>query len=123
MGPFATALGTWIDRQPALTLPARDAAAVERGKTLFHAASTQCADCHNGKHFTNNESRDVGTGKSFQVPSLLGLALRAPYMHSGCAKTLEERFKPECGGGDKHGITSNLTPAQVADLVVYLRSL
>jgi hypothetical protein len=122
-GPFATALGTWIDRQPALTLPARDAAAVERGEVLFNAASTQCSTCHSGKNFTNNESRDVGTGQSFQVPGLLGLALRGPYMHSGCAKTLEDRFKPECGGGDKHGRTSDLTLAQIADLVAYLKTL
>ncbi|HKO95150.1 MAG TPA: cytochrome-c peroxidase, partial [Polyangiaceae bacterium] len=67
--------------------------------------------------------RDVGTGGSFQVPGLLGLALRPPYMHSGCAKTLLERFQPECGGGDAHGKTSQLSEAQKLDLVAYLSSL
>jgi cytochrome c peroxidase len=122
-GPFSTALGSWIDRQPALTLPAVDAAAMERGKTLFAGAGTQCSSCHSGKNFTNNEAKDVGTGGSFQVPSLLGLALRAPYMHSGCAKTLEDRFLPSCGGGDKHGLTSQLNASQLADLIAYLKTL
>ncbi len=61
----------------------------------------------------------VGTGKAFQVPSLLGIGARAPYMHDGCAPTLKERFsaaKP-CGGGDMHGKTSQLTEAQIDDLV------
>jgi cytochrome c peroxidase len=34
---------------------------------------------------------DVGTGSALQVPSLHGLALRAPYMHDGCAETLLDR--------------------------------
>jgi hypothetical protein len=43
-------------------------------------------------------------------------------MHDGCATTLADRFGA-CGGGDKHGHTSQLTAAQVADLVAYLDSL
>jgi mono/diheme cytochrome c family protein len=123
MKPFADALGGWIDRQPALTVPAGDAAAVARGKTLFAAAGTQCSTCHSGKNFTNNESKDVGTGGTFQVPGLLGLSLRAPYMHNGCAATLEGRFVASCGGGDKHGVTSNLSASQIGDLVAYLKTL
>jgi mono/diheme cytochrome c family protein len=121
--PYADALGAWIDRQPALTVPAADDAAVARGKTLFSAPSTQCSSCHSGKNFTNNESKDVGTGGTFQVPGLLGLALRAPYMHNGCAKALEQRFEASCGGGDKHGTTSKLKASELADLVAYLKSL
>jgi mono/diheme cytochrome c family protein len=121
--PYVDALGSWIDRQPALTLPARDEAAAARGKTLFNGAGTQCASCHSGTSFTNNESRNVGTGGNFQVPSLRGLSLRAPYLHNGCAKTLEERFTPTCGGGDQHGVTSNLSASQIADLVAYLKTL
>jgi cytochrome c peroxidase len=65
----------------------------------------------------------VGTGGTFQVPGLLGLALRAPYMHNGCAKTLDQRFEAACGGGDKHGVTSKLTKEQLADLIAYLKTL
>jgi hypothetical protein len=43
-------------------------------------------------------------------------------MHDGCAAKLLDRFGA-CGGGDKHGHTSQLQPAQLADLVAYLRSL
>jgi cytochrome c peroxidase len=64
----------------------------------------------------------VNTGGSFQVPSLLGIAWRAPYMHQGCAATLDERFG-FCGGGDGHGTTSHLTPEQLSDLVAYLETL
>jgi mono/diheme cytochrome c family protein len=121
---YADALARWIDAQPALVLPAGgDSAAVARGKDLFHASATGCAGCHTGAALTNNERVDVGTGGAFQVPSLRGLGLRAPYMHNGCAKTVEARFEVACGGGDKHGKTSQLSPAQVADLSAYLRTL
>jgi hypothetical protein len=43
-------------------------------------------------------------------------------MHDGCAPTLADRFGA-CGGGDRHGHTSQLTADQVADLVAYLDSL
>jgi mono/diheme cytochrome c family protein len=120
---YAVALGKWIDRQPALRLPAGDAAAVSRGKELFHASATQCASCHSGEALTNNQSADVGTGAVLQVPSLRGLGLRAPFMHNGCAKTLEERFNADCGGGDKHGRTSQLSREQISDLTAFLRTL
>ena len=67
-------------------------------------------------------SADVGTGGKFQIPSLLGVGMRFPYMHDGCAETLADRFGP-CGGGDAHGKTSHLSEADVNALVVYLQSL
>jgi cytochrome c peroxidase len=105
--------------------PIRDAAAVERGWTLFNDPVVACATCHSGPRFSNNQTMLVGTGKAFQVPSLLGIGARAPYMHDGCAPTLKERFsstKP-CGGGDMHGKTSQLSAPQIDDLVAYLESL
>ena len=90
---------------------------------VFEDAEVGCASCHSGPHFTNNQNANVGTGKVFQVPSLLGLAARAPYLHNGCAATLRDRFNPACGGGDLHGQTSQLTTGQIDDLVAYLSSL
>jgi mono/diheme cytochrome c family protein len=119
---YAQALARWIDKQPALILPAIDAAAVARGKLVFASSETKCATCHSGDAFTNNQGADVGTGGVFQVPSLRGLGLRAPYMHDGCAKTIEQRFDPACGG-TKHGETAQLTATQIADLSAYLRTL
>jgi len=99
-----------------------DPAAVARGQALFQSADTGCTTCHNGPLFTNHMIVNVGTGGSFKVPSLLGVGARPPYLHDGSAPTLTDRFGPQ-GGGDNHGHTSQLTPAQISDLVTYLQSL
>ncbi len=118
------AIASWIDGQPSQPKAApADPQAVARGKQLFDSAAVGCASCHSGVHFTNNATVAVGTGKAFQVPSLVSIATRAPYMHTGCAATLAARFDPKCGGGDSHGKTSQLTPDQLADLVSYLQTL
>jgi CxxC motif-containing protein (DUF1111 family) len=92
--------------------------------TSKRRAASGCASCHLGAHLTNNQASDVGTGKAFQVPSLLRIGLRAPFMHDGCATTLKDRFlNTACGGGDRHGKTSHLSEAQIDDLVAYLESL
>ncbi len=60
--------------------------------------------CHSGPHYTNQQLADVGTGKPtdrsplFDVPQLTNIALTAPYLHDGSARTLEEIwtvFNPE----------------------------
>jgi hypothetical protein len=106
---------------PAAEIPA-DAEAVARGEALFHSPGVGCSGCHSGEHFTNNTTVDVGTGGMFQVPSLIGVRARAPYLHTGCAATLTERFDPACGGS-RHGNTANLALTDVADLVAYLGTL
>ncbi|WP_437730188.1 c-type cytochrome [Sorangium sp. So ce1335] len=117
------AFAAWLDAIKALprSKPANEDA-VARGEALFNDPTLACATCHSGERLTNNQTVDVGTGKPFQVPSLRGLAARAPYMHDGCAATLHDRFGP-CGGGDQHGVTSGLTPAQIDELVAYLETL
>ncbi len=116
------ALGAWLTRIPApIVSPGLDADARARGKALFESQAVGCSGCHAGAKLTNNESVDVGTGGTFQVPSLLGLALRAPYLHDGRAATLLDRFGP--AGGDDHGHTNELSSAQVKDLITYLESL
>ncbi|WP_437335662.1 c-type cytochrome [Sorangium sp. So ce394] len=117
------AFASWLDTiKPVPVSEPADPAAVQRGEALFNDAAVGCASCHSGEKLTNGQTVDVGTGKAFQVPSLRGLAARAPYMHDGCAATLRDRFGP-CGGGDKHGVTSTLAPAQIDDLVAYLETL
>jgi mono/diheme cytochrome c family protein len=115
----------WINTIPRWQAPAVvDAAAVQRGEALFNQADVACVSCHNGARLTNNLNTNVGTGEALQVPSLVGLAWRAPYMHNGCAPTLLDRFGfTSCGGGDAHGKTSHLSAAQKADLVAYLDTL
>jgi mono/diheme cytochrome c family protein len=127
-GPVLTseeisALGRWIDAQPQLPAPpAQDPAAVERGRALFNSAEVGCAGCHSGEKLTSNLNANVGTGESLQVPSLLGVAYRAPFLHTGCAPTLRDRFGT-CGGGDSHGHTSQLSSAQLDDLTAFLGTL
>jgi mono/diheme cytochrome c family protein len=120
------ALFGWIDAQPRpLRTAAADPAAVTRGQALFSdPAQAACATCHAGAKFTNAKTVDVGTGGAFQVPSLVGVGSRGPFMHDGCAKSLQDRFgDAACGGGDKHGVTSSLTPGQISDLVAFLNTI
>lgn len=104
-------------------LRAADDAAVQRGQALFR--SSGCQTCHSGPKLTNNASVIVGTSSAvpLQVPSLIGVGYRAPFIHDGCAPTLADRFNPACGGGDAHGSTSSLGSAEIGDLVAYLESL
>jgi mono/diheme cytochrome c family protein len=120
---YIQTLAGFIDQLPAMKPePVLDSASVDRGRAIFQDPTVACATCHAGSKMTNNATVDVGTGGPFQVPSLVGVAWRAPYLHSGCASTLEARFG-DCGGGELHGHTSQLIPSGRADLVAYLRSL
>jgi hypothetical protein len=121
-GEHVAALRHFLDSIPASRPVAHgDPAAVARGAALFQSAA--CATCHSGPRMTNNLTLDVGTGIALQVPSLVGVARRAPFMHDGCAATLEGRFtRPECGG-DRHGDVAELGASQIDDLVAYLETL
>ncbi|HEX4335652.1 MAG TPA: cytochrome-c peroxidase [Polyangiaceae bacterium] len=125
--PRKVALQNWLFSltPPAAVLPASDAAAV-RGKAIFESAAVGCASCHTGPHLSTNQTVYVGTtapGHLLQIPSLHGIAYRAPYLHDGCAATLRDRFDPGCGGGDLHGHTSQLGEPELTDLVAYLETL
>ncbi len=122
-GAQVDSLGNWIDElpRPVPSAPS-DMAAVARGTALFWGEA-RCSTCHSGANLTNNATVDVGTGGPLQVPSLIGVSFRLPVMHHGCARTLEERFDPACGGGDRHGQTSQLSPEQIGELVAYLETL
>jgi mono/diheme cytochrome c family protein len=106
--------------------PIRDAsdATVARGQALFDSADVGCATCHSGAKLTNNQSVAIDSvlAQKLQVPSLVAIGYRAPFMHTGCAATLADRFNPACGG-NAHGNTSGLNAEQLGDLVAYLESL
>jgi hypothetical protein len=128
-GPLPTnsehrSLGPFLNRVIApAPIGMANADAAARGKTVFEDGSVGCLGCHNGALMTTKAIVDVGTGGAFKVPSLVGVGARAPFLHDGCAKTLADRFSATCGGADAHGKTSQLTPAQVTDLVAYLETL
>jgi cbb3-type cytochrome c oxidase subunit III len=113
------ALKNFIFKLPAPAKLRTEADVPPRGKELFQQ---RCTACHSGPLLTNNKTVDVGTGFPAQVPSLVGLGWRSPFIHTGCAKTLFDRFEPGCGGA-MHGDTRDLTQDQIADLVAYLETL
>lgn len=87
----------------------------------------RCSYCHSGPKGTSQKSFDVGTRKLtdnqglLDTPQLTNIALTAPYLHDGSARTLEEIwtiYNPD----DKHGRTNDLTKDQLNDLIEYLRS-
>ena len=107
-----------------------------RGKALFFAAETKCATCHTGPYYTDSRRakpfvlHDVGTGAgpaekmgpAFDTPTLLGVYRNPSWLHDGRAKTLRDVLTVH-NAGDKHGVTSHLKPAEVDELVAFLKAL
>lgn len=122
---------------PHIPAPGKLSPAAERGKALFFNKEANCASCHNGPYYSDSSLKkpfnvhDVGTGQDdpsekmgpkYDTPTLLGVYRTAPYLHHGKAKTLHEVLTT-CNQGDRHGKTSHLKPAEVDDLVEFLKSL
>lgn len=111
--------------------PAGDANAIARGKTLFDSADTQCATCHSGADFTDDQLHaavlnpmSLTSDDSFSTantPALHGLFLRAPYFHDGRSASLGDLLTRT--DASAHGKTSQLSASDVSDLVAYLNSL
>jgi YVTN family beta-propeller protein len=110
-------------------------AAGSRGKAIFESPGTGCASCHRGSAFTDSDRQqvvrhDVGTlapgdiagADGFDTPSLLGLFDSPPYLHDGVAPALIDVLTTR-NQGNRHGVTSNLTPAQRQELATYLLEL
>ncbi len=118
-------LADWMDDLPPLRSEVQEPGLVEQGRKLFESAAVGCTACHVGDQLTDSNLHVVRAGDdAFKTPSLLGVGGRTPLMHDGCAQTLEERFtNPECGGGDLHGRTSQLTMLEVQAMTAYLRTL
>ena len=113
------------------------APAQERGKAIFERSVdkfrgpipeyNRCVYCHSGPKGTSQKIFDVGTRKPtdntglLKAPMLTNIALTAPYLHDGSARSLEEIwtvYNPD----DKHGRTNDLTKDELNDLIEYLRS-
>lgn len=75
------ALGSWLfSVVPPNPIRAADDALAVEGAGVFVALG--CQRCHSGPKLTNNEFEDLGRGP-LQVPALVGVALRPPFMHDG----------------------------------------
>lgn len=108
----------------------------ERGRKLFASEAVGCATCHSGPYYSDSSLKrpfvlhDVGTGDGpreqmggkYDTPTLIGVYRTGPYLHDGRAKTLRDVLTT-ANPGDKHGKTSHLTPAEVDDVVAFLKSL
>ena len=115
-----------------------------RGQQVF--TQSDCNTCHTAPLFSHNEFENIGvrpatedtgrfaiTGRTddlgrFRSPSLRNVELRAPYMHNGRFKTLEEVVDFYDRGGDFPGFSRNgrlralrLSAQQKADLVAFLK--
>jgi DNA-binding beta-propeller fold protein YncE len=114
-------LGRFLDglaapRAPSRAVPAPEAA----GRAAFEKA--RCDDCHAGDKLGSNATVQIGRTEAFQVPSLVGVARRGPWMHDGCAKTLRQRFTDTQCGGMQHGDVALLMPTELDDLVAWLET-
>ncbi len=116
-------LARWLGAVP--RIPARtdlDPQRVAAGKAIFEGTGG-CVACHDGPKGTMAEDVDIGRETPVQVPMLLGVGDRAPYMHDGCAPTLMARLTDTACAGSLHGNTQSLTDADRRNLVDYLESL
>jgi mono/diheme cytochrome c family protein len=115
-------LTSFLDSLPAPRAPTpAQPVDLTKGRAAFDKAG--CASCHAGARMTNRSNTNVGSGDSWQTPSLIGLGRRAPYMHDGCAKTIEDRFTNPACGGTSHGNVSALNAQELADLTSFLTQL
>jgi hypothetical protein len=121
---------------PHAAAPGKLTAAAQRGKDVFFNKSVGCATCHSGPYYTDSTLKqpfnlhDIGTGRDkfekmgtkYDTPTLLGVYRGAPYLHDGSAKTLHDLLTTQ-NKEDKHGKTSHLKPAEIDELVEFLKSL
>jgi cytochrome c peroxidase len=120
--------------------------AAQRGMTLF-AGKANCAVCHAGANFTDEQYHNLGVGMAvknpdlgryeitkddahrgaFKTPTLRNVALSPPFMHDGSQQTLEEVIEWYNIGGHKNQWLSdkmkplNLTADEKSDLLAFLK--
>jgi YVTN family beta-propeller protein len=131
--PIPTAMDVWIKSLKPAPSPflvhGKLSESALRGEKIFKSRQTECSTCHEGELFTDLNSYNVGTtnvfdhgSQYFDTPTLHELWRTAPFLHDGSAATLRDVLTTR-NPADKHGKTSHLTPAEIDDLVEYLRSL
>ena len=117
----------------------------QRGMKLF-AKKANCAACHAGANFTDEQYHNLGVGMdaekpdlgrfevtkvekdkgAFKTPTLRNVAMTPPYMHDGSQETLAEVVEWYNKGGHKNQWLSdkmkplNLTDQEKTDLVAFM---
>jgi mono/diheme cytochrome c family protein len=108
---------------------------MKAGVTAFFVAD--CATCHTPPAFTNlgqhsaaglfpeyygSAGPAAGTDDFLDTPSLRGIALTAPYLHDGRARTLRAVLT-DWNRTSRHGNVQLLTSGQLEDLLYFLERL
>src|SRR5262245_21305367 len=96
-------------------------AAAKRGYQVFLKAS--CNACHVPPIFAKPDNEDIGSGGSFNVPSLRGLSTTAPYFHDGRYPNLRALIPAKLKYLEDLGSTEKFSDAEIDDLLVYLNTL
>jgi cytochrome c peroxidase len=129
----AVAMDEWLKSLKPVPSPwlvkGKLSSAAKRGEDLFNSQKTGCATCHVRGLYTDLKHHNVGTSGvydtpelAFDTPTLVELWRTAPYLHDGSAATVREVITAH-NPNNKHGKTSQLTPAQLDDLTAFLLSL
>jgi len=105
-----------VNLPPPRTPAIDDTSLINRGETVF--LEQGCATCHAGTSGTDGLAYDVGTGGTFDTPTLNWLWQSAPYYHDGRAATLQDVFMLE----GTHRIVGEVSPADLDALIAYLNS-
>ncbi len=115
-----------------------------RGRMIFFTRG-ECAICHLGNSFTDNDFHNIGTGSeahlgrynvtkeaedkgAFKVPSLRNWKGREPFMHDGRFESLGEVIEhysdaPPAKVGESELDPLDLTQAEKDDLLAFLETL
>lgn len=107
-----------------------EAARRQAGRAVFEREAVGCATCHPAplyadgrRHAVLSASADAdGVLAEVDTPTLRGVRARPPFGHDGRAASLAELLTTH-NGGDTHGRTSALSPAELELLLDYLESL
>jgi len=120
-------------------------AAAVRGFVIFNTKA-KCASCHSGWRFTDDGFRDIGLPgddmgraqitpgvtileRAFKTPTLRNVAERAPYMHDGSLRTMEQVIDHyDHGFVRRASLAEEITPLGLtvqdkADLIAFIKSL
>ena len=117
-----------FDRTPRSPYRAEDGGLTAAGaQGRQHFDSLGCGTCHPRIHFTDSPQdvlHDIGTGGSFDAPTLKGIWGTAPYLHDGRADTLEEVFDTtNAPAGTPHASARTLVGTMWDDFLAYLRQI
>ncbi len=110
--------------------PPGDPPQLARGEAIFTSAAAGCSGCHVSPLGTDGKLWSVLSPMSLasddivaqtNTPALAGVFQLAPYFHDGRSSDLLDALTR--GDASQHGSVAGLSPADLDDLVAYLRSL